>query len=78
MTRALFLALVLPLLVAECVAQFVLHDQAWTNVFALLAFAVIAVRWALGPRAGEEQCPADCPKCAESLSGAAAPEVGES
>lgn len=67
MTRALFLALVLPLLVAECVAQFVLHDQAWTTVFALLVFAVIAVRWALGSRATE--CPADCPECAESLSG---------
>lgn len=69
MSRTLFLALALPLLVAECVAQFVLHDQAWTTVFALLCFAVIAVRWALGPQAGEEQCPPDCPKCAESLSG---------
>ncbi|WP_030682086.1 hypothetical protein [Streptomyces cellulosae] len=69
MTRPLFLALVLPLLVAECVAQFVLHDQEWTTVFALLAFAVIAVRWALGPQAADEQeCPPDCPKCAESLS----------
>jgi hypothetical protein len=68
MSRTVFFVLVLPLLVAECVAQFVLHDQAWTTVFALLAFAVIAVRWALGQRAGEE-CPADCPKCAESLSG---------
>ncbi|QER88612.1 hypothetical protein [Streptomyces tendae] len=69
MSRALFLALVVPLLVAECVAQFVLDDQAWTTVFALLAFAVIAVRWAVGPRAGEaEECPPDCPKCAESLS----------
>lgn len=80
MTRSLFLALVLPLLVAECVAQFVLHDQAWTTVFALLCFAVIAVRWALGPQAGEaEECPADCPKCAESLSGGeqTAPGVGE-
>ncbi|MFJ9858883.1 hypothetical protein ACIRVN_15520 [Streptomyces albogriseolus] len=64
MSRALFLALVLPLLAAECVAQFVLHDQAWTTVFALLAFAVIAVRWALRPRPVEE-CPPDCPKCAE-------------
>jgi hypothetical protein len=72
MSRTVFFVLVLPLLVAECVAQFVLHDQAWTTVFALLAFAVIAVRWALGPQAGEaEQCPADCPKCAESLSGGA-------
>ncbi|MFF7310537.1 hypothetical protein [Streptomyces sp. NPDC008137] len=69
MTRALFLVLVLPLLAAECVAQFVLRDQEWATVFALLALAVIAVRWALGPPASEEQCPADCPKCAESLSG---------
>ncbi|MFF7895979.1 hypothetical protein ACFZDI_29510 [Streptomyces sp. NPDC007907] len=70
MTRTLFLALVLPLLAAECVAQFVLHDQAWTNVFALLGLGVIAVRWALGPQVGEEErCPPDCPKCAESLSG---------
>ncbi|MEU4487364.1 hypothetical protein AB0H94_21210 [Streptomyces purpurascens] len=70
MSRTLFLALLLPLLAAECVAQFVLHDQAWTNAFALLGLGVIAVRWALGPQAGEEeQCPADCPKCAESLSG---------
>ncbi|MGV9242180.1 hypothetical protein [Streptomyces sp. NPDC003710] len=66
MTRPLFLALVLPILVAECVAQFVLHDQEWTTVLALLGLAVVAVRWALGPQADDEQCPADCPKCAES------------
>lgn len=68
MTRRLFLALAFPLLVAECVAQFVLHDQAWTTFFALLCFAVIAVRWATNPRTSDQQCPADCPKCAESLS----------
>ena len=54
MSRTLFFVLVLPLLVAECVAQFVLHDQAWATVFGLLALAVVAVRWALGPRTGEE------------------------
>lgn len=70
MTRTLFLALTLPLLAAECVAQFVWHDQAWTTVFALLIFAVIAVRWALGPQTAEKsECPADCPKCTESQSG---------
>jgi hypothetical protein len=66
MTRTLFLALVLPLLAAECVAQFVLHDQQLTTLAALLALAVIAIRWALGPQTADEQeCPADCPKCAE-------------
>ncbi|MFF8879620.1 hypothetical protein [Streptomyces flaveolus] len=69
MSRALFLVLVLPLLVAECVSQFVAHSQQWTNVFALLGLAVIAVRWALGSRPDERKCPPDCPKCAESLSG---------
>lgn len=69
MTRSLFLALVLPLLVAECVAQFLLHDQELTDLFALLALAVVAIRWALGPQTAEDQvCPADCPKCAESQS----------
>ncbi|PAN01018.1 hypothetical protein CJI59_13935 [Streptomyces sp. Alain-F2R5] len=68
MSRALFLALILPVLVAECVAQFVLHDQQWTNVFALLGLAVIAVRWALGSSLDERECPPDCPKCAESIS----------
>lgn len=70
MSRTLFLALFLPLLAAECVAQWALHSQAWTNVFALLALGVIAVRWALGPQTADEaeECPADCPKCAESLS----------
>jgi hypothetical protein len=67
MSRRLFLFLVLPLLAAECFAQFVLHDQERTTVLALLALAVIAIRWALGPRtASERACPADCPKCAES------------
>ncbi|MFD5234875.1 hypothetical protein ACFWJ5_41640 [Streptomyces qaidamensis] len=70
MSRTVFLALVLPLLVAECVAQFLLHDQQLTTLAALLALAVIAVRWALGPRtADERECPADCPKCIESESG---------
>ncbi|WP_149552912.1 hypothetical protein [Streptomyces marokkonensis] len=69
MSRALFFALVLPLLVAECVAQFVLHDGRLVTLFALLAFAVIAVRWATLPREAVEECHPDCPKCAESLSG---------
>ncbi|MFF9168284.1 MULTISPECIES: hypothetical protein [unclassified Streptomyces] len=68
MSPILFRALVLPLLAAECVAQFVLHDQAWTTVCALLALAVIAIRWALGPQTDDERCEPDCPKCAESLS----------
>jgi hypothetical protein len=65
MSRALFYALALPLFAAECVAQFVLQDQQWATVFALLALAVVAVCWATLPRATDE-CPADCPKCAES------------
>lgn len=70
MSRTLFLALVLPLLAAECVAQFALHDQAWTTVFALLALAAAAIRWALGPQTADERaCPADCPKCRESEPG---------
>jgi hypothetical protein len=65
MSRALFLVLVLPLLAVECVAQFVLHDQQLTTLAALLALAVVAIRWALGPQtADESECPADCPKCA--------------
>ncbi|MFJ4562106.1 hypothetical protein ACIP4Q_39375 [Streptomyces massasporeus] len=68
MNRAVFLALALPLLVAECVAQFVLDDQTLTTVFALLCLGVIAVRWALGPRTAEGECPANCAKCAESES----------
>lgn len=65
MSRTLFLALVLPILAAECVAQFALHDQQWTTVCALLGLAVVAIRWACGPRA-DDQCAVDCPKCAES------------
>jgi len=69
MTRRLFFALFLPLLAAECVAKFVMHDQAWTIVFALLALAVIAVRWARGPQTADERaCPVDCPECRESES----------
>jgi hypothetical protein len=69
MSRKLMYVLVLPLLVAECVAQFVSHDQAWTTVFALLALAVLVVRWALGPQTAQDRaCPADCPKCTESES----------
>ncbi|WP_432169711.1 hypothetical protein [Streptomyces sp. 1222.5] len=68
MSRTLFLALVLPILAAECVAQFALHDQTWTTVCALLGLAVVAIRWACGPRTADEQCAADCPKCAESRS----------
>ena len=65
MSRRLFYALALPLLVAECVAQFLLHDQQMVTLFALLGFAVLAVCWATIPRSADE-CPADCPKCAES------------
>ncbi|MFD6740732.1 hypothetical protein ACWHA6_38015 [Streptomyces anthocyanicus] len=68
MSRPLFLALALTLLVAECIAQFALHDQQWATVFALLGLAAVAVRWALGSRPDERACPPDCPKCAESLS----------
>jgi hypothetical protein len=67
MSRAVSYALALPLLGAEIYAQFVMGDQAWTTVFALLTLAVIAVRWATLPRPVDE-CPADCPKCAESES----------
>jgi hypothetical protein len=68
-SRTLFHALVLLLLGAECAAQFGLHDQALTTLFALLALAVIAIRWAVGPQRAEERaCPADCPKCVESAS----------
>ena len=65
MSRALFYALALPLLGAEIWAQFVMGDQQFTALFALLALAVVAVRWATLPRSVDE-CPADCPTCAES------------
>lgn len=65
MSRPLFYVLVVPLLVAECIGQFVLHDQQMATVAALLAFAVLAVRWATLPRSADE-CTPDCPKCAES------------
>jgi hypothetical protein len=48
MRRKLMFALVLPLLLAECVAQFVFDDQAWTTVFAVLSIGVLVVRWILG------------------------------
>jgi hypothetical protein len=66
MSRGLTYALVLPLLAAEIYAQFVLHDQQWTTFFALLALAVVAVRWATLPRQADDECPTDCPKCRES------------
>lgn len=69
MTRTLFLALILPILLAECFAAFVAHDQAWVDVFALLGLGVLAVRWFLGPQEADERCSPDCPKCAESLTG---------
>ncbi|WHM32426.1 hypothetical protein OH540_21215 [Streptomyces sp. BPPL-273] len=68
MSRRLFLALLLPLLAAACVAHLVLHSQQWTNLLGLLGLAVIAVRWALGSPRAERECPPDCRKCAESLS----------
>ncbi|MET9929409.1 MULTISPECIES: hypothetical protein [Streptomyces] len=61
----LLLPLALVLLAAEVVAQFVVRDQIWAVVFFGLAAATVAVRWALGP--AEEECPADCRKCAEDL-----------
>ncbi|MEW1605591.1 hypothetical protein [Streptomyces sp. NPDC093808] len=67
MSRSLFYVLVLPLLGAEIWAQFVAHDQQIVTLTALLALAVIAVRWATLPRPDAE-CPADCPKCRESES----------
>ncbi|MGW0352414.1 hypothetical protein ACWDX8_38310 [Streptomyces anthocyanicus] len=67
MSRALMYALILPLLAAECWAQFVAHDQRWTTVLALLALGVLAVRYALlGPQTDDEECLPDCPKCRES------------
>lgn len=68
MSRAVFYALVLPLLAVECWAQFVAHDQQIVTLAALLALAVIAVRWATLPRTDADECPADCPKCRESES----------
>ncbi|MCC8341103.1 hypothetical protein LMJ38_35010 [Streptomyces sp. R1] len=68
MTRHLLLVLALLLLVAECVAQFVAHDQTFTVLFALVGIAAMVVRWAISPQASTEDCPADCPKCRESAS----------
>jgi hypothetical protein len=67
MSRTLMYVLAVPLLIAECVAQFIAHDQKWTTVFALLGISVVVVRWALGPQTAAEQasCPSDCTKCAE-------------
>ncbi|MFB8753972.1 hypothetical protein [Streptomyces parvulus] len=66
MSRGLMYALILPLLAAESWAQFVAHDPRWTTLFALLAGAVLAVRYALGPQTDAEECLPDCPKCRES------------
>ncbi|MFD4764538.1 hypothetical protein ACFWOJ_38785 [Streptomyces sp. NPDC058439] len=66
MSRTLMLALAIVLLIAECVAQFIAHDQVWTAVLAGGAIAVVVIRWALGPQTPAEMaCPADCTKCAE-------------
>ncbi|MGW0412995.1 hypothetical protein ACWDZX_17095 [Streptomyces collinus] len=54
MSRRLFLALALPLLAVEVVAQFFLRDRQLTDLFAVLALGVIAVRWVLGPQAADE------------------------
>ena len=67
MSRGVFYALVIPLIVAEIVAQFVWHDGQMTALAALLAAAVIAVRWATLPRPADE-CHPDCPTCRESES----------
>ncbi|MFJ6239796.1 hypothetical protein ACIQH0_37715 [Streptomyces griseus] len=53
----------IPLFIAECVAQFVLHRQDVVAVIAGVLVSVITVRWALG--SVYEVCPADCAKCAE-------------
>lgn len=66
MSRALTYALALPLLAAECLAQFVAHDPRWTAVFAVLTLGVVAVRLVLGPDG--TGCLPDCPECAESES----------
>ncbi|RSS67363.1 hypothetical protein [Streptomyces sp. WAC06128] len=66
MSRPLFYALIVPLIAAEIWAQFVAHDPRWTTLFALLAGAVLAVYYALGPRTDAEGCLPDCPKCRES------------
>jgi hypothetical protein len=69
MGRPLFYALVVPLLIVECVAQFMTHDQEMVAVAALATLAVVAVRWAALSREVRE-CAEDCPKCVESQSGA--------
>ncbi|MER7939164.1 hypothetical protein [Streptomyces sp. NPDC094458] len=70
MTRLLFLLdprvfrlIWVPLITAECVAQFVFHRQDVTTVLAAVLLAVIVTRWALDRT--YEICPADCAKCAE-------------
>ncbi|MGW1496821.1 hypothetical protein [Streptomyces sp. NPDC002402] len=68
MNRGLMYALALPLLAAEVWAQFAVHDQRWTTVFAVLALGVLAVRYLLGPTEAEAECLPDCPKCRESKS----------
>lgn len=68
MIRHLLLALALLLLVAECVAQFVAHDQTFTTLFALAGIAAVVVRWAISPQPSTEACEDDCPKCHESAS----------
>lgn len=67
MTRTLLFALALACLAGEAFAQFALHDQRVTILAALLGVAALAIRWAITP-AGEWECAADCPKCAESES----------
>ncbi|MFF5854000.1 hypothetical protein ACFY6Q_32640 [[Kitasatospora] papulosa] len=68
MNPQLFRALALLLLVAELVAQFIAHSQSWATVAFLLVLALVAVRVAMGPEtATDEECPADCRKCAEDL-----------
>ncbi|MGV9578095.1 hypothetical protein ACWDRZ_15750 [Streptomyces sp. NPDC003509] len=70
MTRLLFLLdprvfrlICVPLITAECVAQFVLHRQDVATVLAAVLLAVIVTRWALDRT--YEICPADCAKWAE-------------
>ncbi|MFI8008458.1 MULTISPECIES: hypothetical protein [Streptomyces] len=61
----LLMALALVLLAAETFAQFIARNQTWATVLFGLTAATVAVRWALGP--AEDECPADCRKCAEDL-----------
>lgn len=65
MRAKLLLALAITLLIAECVAK-LLGSQTWAIALFGATAAVVAIRWALGPQT-EDECPADCRKCADDL-----------